>query len=56
MNFDKVKAALEAKGFEVSCFQTATDAVTYMDSEIDGKTVGIGGSMTVEEMGLYYCF
>ncbi|MBQ8688821.1 MAG: lactate utilization protein [Clostridia bacterium] len=53
MNFDKVKAALEAKGFEVSCFQTATDAVTYMDSEIDGKTVGIGGSMTVEEMGLY---
>ena len=53
MIFDKVKASLEANKFEVSVFETKEDAVAYLDSKIDGKTVGIGGSMTVVEMGLY---
>ena len=53
MNFDTVRKNLEALGYAVSCFQTAEEAVAYLDRQIDGVTVGIGGSMTVEEMGLY---
>ena len=53
MIFDKVKANLEANKFEVSVFEKKEDAVAYLDSKIDKKTVGIGGSMSVMEMGLY---
>lgn len=53
MVFDRVKESLIANRFEVSCFESKEEAVTYLDSKIDGKTVGIGGSMTVMEMGLY---
>lgn len=51
--FETVKANLERMGYTVSCFETAKEATDYMDSQIDGKTVGFGGSMTLEEMGLY---
>ncbi len=53
MIFEKVKANLEEKGFKVTVCDTADEAAEYVDSQIDGKTVGIGGSMTVEEIGLY---
>ena len=32
---------------------TATEAADYLVSEIQGKTVGIGGSRTAKDMGLY---
>ena len=32
---------------------TAQAAADYLDRQIDGTTVGIGGSMTVKAMGLY---
>lgn len=51
--FDVVKKNLENRGFAVSCFATSTEAVAYLDSKIDGKTVGFGGSMTLEALGLY---
>ena len=50
---DKLKTNLEKKGYKVSVFDTAEQAGKYLLSEIKGTTVGIGGSMTVEEMGLY---
>ena len=50
--FEKVKKNLEANGFKVSEFESGKDAVEYLDREIDGKTVGIGGSMTIKELGL----
>ncbi len=53
MNFDKIKNNLEEKGFAVSCFETATEATEYLKSAIRGKTVGFGGSVTVDTMGLY---
>lgn len=53
MDFTKVKNSLEKNGFTVSVFETAKEAAEYMDKEIDGRTIGIGGSMTVQEMGLY---
>ncbi len=53
MDFTKVKENLEALGYKVSCFDTKEQAADYMDSQIDQKTVGFGGSMTLMEMGLY---
>lgn len=53
MTFETVKKNLEARGFSVSTFSTAAEAAAYLDSAIDGTTVGIGGSMTVQQMGLH---
>lgn len=53
MNFEIVKKNLEEKGFKVSCFASAKEATDYIDTQIDGKSVGFGGSMTLEQMGLY---
>ena len=51
--FDTLKQNLEKKGYIVSVFATKEEAARYLNDEIDGTTVGIGGTMTVEEMGLY---
>lgn len=51
--FDVVKKNLENRGFSVSCFKTAAEAVEHMNSRIDGKTVGMGGSMTLDAIGIY---
>lgn len=53
MAFEKVKENLEQRGFRVSTFATAAEAAAYLDGAIDGATVGFGGSITVQEMGLY---
>ena len=52
MDFTKVQKSLEQRGYRVNCFDTAGEAVRWLDSQIDGLTVGFGGSMTLEEMGL----
>lgn len=51
-NYEAVRASLEKRGFAVSVFSTAAEAADYLDAAIDGKTVGIGGSQTVAQMGL----
>ena len=51
-DFSTVKANLEARGFAVSCFATAEEACCYLDGKLDGRTIGIGGSMTIRDMGL----
>lgn len=51
-DFSTVKANLEARGFAVSCFATTEEAMDYLDSKLDGRTIGIGGSMTIRDMGL----
>ena len=51
-DFSTVKANLERRGFAVSCFATAEEAAAYLDGKLDGKTIGIGGSVTIREMGL----
>ena len=53
MDFTKIKAKLESLGYGVTCFDTAAEATDYLDENIHGKTVGFGGSVTVEQMGLY---
>lgn len=52
MAFENLKSKLESNGFIVSVFATAAEAADYLDREIDSKTIGIGGSMTIAEMGV----
>jgi len=45
--------SLERLGYKVSVFGTAGEAADYIVGQCSGKTVGIGGSVTVRQMGLY---
>lgn len=53
MDFTKIKENLEKRGYQVSCFETAREAADYMNAQIDRKTVGFWGSVTLDQMGLY---
>ena len=53
MAFETVKTNLEARGYTVKVFATGAEAAEYINSVVDNTTVGIGGSMTVQSMGLY---
>ena len=52
-DFSAVKKNLEARGFRVSTFETAQAAADYLNEAIDGVSVGFGGSITLDQMGLY---
>ena len=52
-DFKKLTETLESLGYTVSSFATVAEAADYLDGAIDGVSVGIGGSITVKEMGLY---
>ena len=52
-DFSRVKQNLEERGFRVSVFATAAEAADYLDSAIDNASVGFGGSVTLEQLGLY---
>lgn len=53
MGFDAVKQNLESRGYTVRVFSTGKEAADYLDGAIDGKSVGFGGSVTLEALGLY---
>ena len=53
MDFTKIKANLEEQGYLVTYFDNAQQASDYLEKSIQGKTVGIGGSVTVQQMNLY---
>ena len=53
MAFEQLKKTLEANGFAVSVFNTGAEAAAYLNTVIDGKSVGCGGSQTMKELGLY---
>ena len=52
-DFTKVQKNLEARGYTVKAFATAAEAADYLDGAIDGKTVGFGGSATLDALGIY---
>lgn len=52
-DFSIVEKNLKDKGYEVKVYETLKEAADYLDSVIDQTTVGIGGSGTVKESGLY---
>ena len=51
--FEKVEENLRERGHTAKTFATADEAAAYLDGQIDGKTVGFGGSVTLDTMGVY---
>lgn len=43
----------EKHGFLAKFFETRKEALDYISSQIENTEVGIGGSMTAEELGIY---
>ena len=46
--FDTVKKNLEDRGYAVEVFASGAEAAAYLDGAVDGKSVGFGGSLTLE--------
>ena len=53
MDIGAFEANLKWRGIALKVFDTKEEAAAYLTASIKGKTVGFGGSMTLEEMGLY---
>ena len=53
MNIEKTMESLKKNGYEVSVFNSATEAADYLNQSIDGKSVGFGGSITLQDLGIY---
>ena len=53
MNVEKTIENLKRNGYEVSMFDTAAEAADYLNQSIDGKSVGFGGSITLQDLGIY---
>lgn len=53
MDFTAVEKNLTERGFAVQTFETKEEAARYLNDSIDGKTVGFGGSTTLEQLGAY---
>ena len=53
MDVKKTIAALEKNGFAVRYFAAAAEAADAICSELQGKTIGFGGSVTLDQLGLY---
>ena len=49
----KAKENLEARGYAVRLFPDKESAAKYLNEVIDGTSVGFGGSMTLDQMGLF---
>ncbi len=50
--FEEITKNLRSLGYEVSSFENKETAAEYLNGKIDQTTVGIGGSVTIQEMGL----
>ena len=53
MNIEKTLKNLKLRGFEASFFENKEAASDYLISQIKNTTVGIGGCLTADQMGLY---
>lgn len=52
-DFNIVEKNLIEKGYSVEIFSTGAEACEYLNREIDGVSVGFGGSGTLDKLGLY---
>ena len=53
MDFDAVSKNLERRGYAVRIFPDAQAAAAYLDAALDGKSIGFGGSATLDALNLY---
>ena len=52
-DINKLRENLEKFGYKVSYYETGAEAAAAIAGALHGTTVGIGGSKTVEALGLY---
>lgn len=52
-DIERLRKNLEANGFRTVCFDTGEEVRAYLDRELDGVTIGFGGSETSWKLGLY---
>ena len=52
-DFTILKQNLESKGYQVTIFDNKEEAASYINSQINDKTVGLGGSVTIHDMNLF---
>lgn len=52
-NFTDLKRNLESKGYSVSVFEKKEDAANYINGQVNQKSIGLGGSVTIHEMNLF---
>ena len=50
---ERAAKSLEQKGYQVHCFAAGAEAVAWLTGEIRGTSVGFGGSVTLDRLGLY---
>lgn len=53
MNVEKLQKSLEGRGWSFKRFGSGAEAASYLAEELAGLSVGIGGSGTVDAIGLY---
>ena len=53
MDLEKTIQALKGRGFAVSRFATKEEAADYLAGAIRDTTVGMGGSKTLDQLGIY---
>lgn len=53
MNIDKTIESLNANGFLAKVFETSKDARDFLENCLKDEIIGIGGSKTIKDMGLY---
>ena len=53
MNFSVLAQNLHVLGYDVHEFDHGSEAASYLKKQLSGKSVGIGGSVTVQQLGLY---
>ena len=53
MDLQIIKQNLEKLEYEVNLFDNGKDCAYYLDKSIDNESVGFGGSVTLDQIGLY---
>lgn len=53
MDIRKLQENLESRGFKVSYFNKKEDGAQYICNQTTGQKVGLGGSVTLDQMGMY---
>lgn len=51
--FQKLEENMLRRGYSVKCFSTAAEAADALCEELKGCSVGFGGSLTLDQLGLY---
>ena len=52
-DFEKTRKNLENRGFRAHVFSTGAEAADYLAQTLHNTCIGIGGSVTIDEIGVY---